>query len=146
MGNNSFDRWSFLKGAAARRPLCLASIRRQRSSANRGATARPGSCSRARQSHRRSGSDYLIDVIKATGIENIASNPGWSFRSLQVHRQLRRQQEAGVLTCIHEESSVAMAHGDAKVAVNRWASSRMARSVCSTRRWRFTTPGATARR
>src|SRR4029453_10149459 len=65
----------------------------------------------------RPGSDYMVDVIKATGIEYIASNPGSSFRSLQeslVNSGGKKKPE--FLTCPHEESSVGMAHGYAKVA------------------------------
>jgi len=59
----------------------------------------------------------MVDVIKATGIEYIASNPGSSFRSLQesiVNYGGNKKPE--FLTCMHEESSVAMAHGYAKAA------------------------------
>ena len=65
----------------------------------------------------RPGSDFMVDVIKATGIEYIASNPGSSFRSLQesiVNYGGNKKPE--FLTCMHEESSVAMAHGYAKAA------------------------------
>ena len=63
------------------------------------------------------GSDFMVDVIKATGIEYIASNPASSFRSLHesiVNYGGNRKPE--FLTCMHEESSVAMAHGYAKAA------------------------------
>ena len=59
----------------------------------------------------------MVDVIKATGIDYIASNPGSSFRSLQesiVNYGGNKRPE--FLTCMHEESSVAMAHGYAKAA------------------------------
>jgi thiamine pyrophosphate-dependent acetolactate synthase large subunit-like protein len=65
----------------------------------------------------RPGSDFMVDVIKATGIDYIASNPGSSFRSLQesiVNYGGNKKPE--FLTCMHEESSVAMAHGYAKAA------------------------------
>jgi len=63
------------------------------------------------------GSDFMVDVIKATGMEYIASNPASSFRSLHesiVNYGGNRKPE--FLTCMHEESSVAMAHGYAKAA------------------------------
>jgi benzoylformate decarboxylase/acetolactate synthase-1/2/3 large subunit len=59
----------------------------------------------------------MVDVIKATGIEYIASNPGSSFRSL--HESIVNyggNKKPEFLTCMHEESSVAMAHGYAKAA------------------------------
>jgi benzoylformate decarboxylase/acetolactate synthase-1/2/3 large subunit len=66
---------------------------------------------------RRPGSDFMVDVIKATGIEYIASNPGSSFRSLQESIiNYGGNQKPEFLTCMHEESSVAMAHGYAKAA------------------------------
>src|SRR5260370_27002705 len=64
----------------------------------------------------RPGSDFMLDVIKSIGFEYIASNPGSSFRALQesvVNYGGNRNPE--FLTCCHEESSVAMAHGYAKI-------------------------------
>lgn len=65
----------------------------------------------------RPGSDFMIDVIKTLNLEYVATNPGSSFRSL--HESLvnyggNRQPE--LLTCLHEEAAVAMAHGYAKAA------------------------------
>jgi hypothetical protein len=65
----------------------------------------------------RSLSDDMADVIKSIGIEFMCANPGSSFRGL--HESLinyggNRQPE--LITCCHEESSVAMAHGYAKIA------------------------------
>ncbi len=63
------------------------------------------------------GSDFMVDVIKSLKIEYIASNPASSFRGLQesiVNYGGNRQPE--FLTCMHEESSVAMAHGYFKIA------------------------------
>lgn len=62
------------------------------------------------------GSDYMIDVIKAMGIEYIAANPGSSFEGL--HESIINyggNVKPELLTCCHEESSVAMAHGYAKI-------------------------------
>ena len=64
----------------------------------------------------RPGSDFMVDVIKALGFEYICANPGSSFRALQesiVNHGGNRNPE--FITCCHEESSVAMAHGYAKV-------------------------------
>jgi len=62
------------------------------------------------------GSDFMVDVIKSLNVEYIFSNPASSFRGL--HESLlnyggNRQPE--FITCMHEESSVAMAHGYFKV-------------------------------
>ena len=60
----------------------------------------------------RPGGDFMVDVIKSLNIEYIASNPGSSFRGLHesiINYGGNRAPE--FLTCLHEESSVAMAHG-----------------------------------
>src|SRR5580700_11333314 len=64
----------------------------------------------------RPGSDFMVDVIKSLGFEYLASNPGSSFRGL--HESLINyggNKAPEFLTCCHEESSVAMAHGYADV-------------------------------
>lgn len=64
----------------------------------------------------RSGSDFMVDVMKAIGIEYICANPGASFRGLQESFiNYGNNQNPEFLTCCHEESSVAMAHGYAKI-------------------------------
>jgi thiamine pyrophosphate-dependent acetolactate synthase large subunit-like protein len=76
-------------------------------------TARPTAASRVID---RPGSDHMVDVIKSLGIEYSAFNPGSSFEGL--HESLinyGQNQMPEVLTCLHEESSVAMAHGYAKI-------------------------------
>ena len=63
-------------------------------------------------SHERSGSDYMVDVIKSLNFEYICANPGSSFRGL--HESLINyggNETPELITCCHEESSVAMAHG-----------------------------------
>src|ERR1700692_4881212 len=68
------------------------------------------------QSNGRPGSDFMLDVIKSLGIEYCAANPGTSFRGL--HESLinyGNNTAPEFLTCLHEESSVAMAHGYAKI-------------------------------
>ncbi len=64
----------------------------------------------------RPGSDFMVDVIKSLGIEYIAANPGSSFRGLQESMvNYGGNTRPELLTCLHEESSVAMAHGYAKI-------------------------------
>lgn len=65
----------------------------------------------------RTGSDYMVDVLKALNLEYIASNPGSTFRGLHesiINYGGNRQPE--FLTCCHEESAIAIAHGYAKAA------------------------------
>src|SRR5437867_2078019 len=62
------------------------------------------------------GSDFMVDVIKALGIEYVASNPGSSFRAL--HESIINyggNKNPEFLTCCHEESSVFIADGYARV-------------------------------
>ena len=64
----------------------------------------------------RPGSDFMVDVIKSLGIEYVFSNPGSSFRGL--HESIVNyggNQKPEFITCCHEETSVAMGHGYAKI-------------------------------
>ena len=64
----------------------------------------------------RPGSDFMVDVLKSLGFEYVAANPGSSFRGL--HESIINyggNTKPELLTCCHEESSVAMAHGYAKI-------------------------------
>ena len=64
----------------------------------------------------RPGSDFMVDVIKALGFEYLAANPGSSFRGL--HESLINyggNKAPEFITCCHEESSVAIAHGYSEV-------------------------------
>ena len=62
------------------------------------------------------GSDFMVDCIKSLGIEYICSNPGSSFRSLQDSViTYGGNKSPEFIMCCHEESSVGMAHGYAKV-------------------------------
>jgi len=75
--------------------------------------ARPGPVSRIVE---HPGSDHMVDVIKAMGIEYVAFNPGSSFEGL--HESLinyGKNSMPEIITCCHEESAVAMAHGYGKI-------------------------------
>jgi len=64
----------------------------------------------------RTGSDFMVDVIKSLGIDYVCANPGSSFRGL--HESIINyggNHSPEFITCCHEESSVAMAHGYAKI-------------------------------
>src|SRR5260370_18090985 len=58
----------------------------------------------------------MVDVIKSLNFDYVCANPGSSFRGL--HESLVNyggNKAPELITCCHEESSVAMAHGFAKV-------------------------------
>ncbi len=60
----------------------------------------------------RPGGDFMVDVIKTLDFEFIASNPGSSFRG--IHESIinyGNNTKPEFITCCHEESAVAMAHG-----------------------------------
>ena len=113
MNDEGIDRRSFIKGAAAIGTTIAAStVAAQQSSSEKKEKAPSGE-----KIIGRPGSDFMVDVIKSTGIDYIASNPASSFRSLHesiVNYGGNRKPE--FLTCMHEESSVAMAHGYYKAA------------------------------
>jgi thiamine pyrophosphate-dependent acetolactate synthase large subunit-like protein len=65
----------------------------------------------------RPGSDFMVDVIKTLGFDYMTLNPGSSFRSL--HESLINyggNEAPELITCMHEEAAVAMAHGYSKAA------------------------------
>jgi acetolactate synthase-1/2/3 large subunit len=64
----------------------------------------------------RSGSDFMVDVLKSVGFEYLFANPGSSFRGLHesiINHGANKNPE--FITCCHEESAVAMAHGYSKI-------------------------------
>jgi len=59
----------------------------------------------------RSGSDFMVDVLKSLNFDYVCANPGSSFRGLhESFINYGGNQSPELLTCTHEESSVAMAH------------------------------------
>jgi acetolactate synthase I/II/III large subunit len=124
---DSIGRRRFLKnaaaGAAALAAIPAVPVRKQPDSPRAG-TARPmpkeaetGAPSGVDiLTEDRSGSDFMVDVIKSLGFEYVAANPGSSFRGL--HESVINyggNQNPEFITCCHEESAVAMAHGYAKI-------------------------------
>src|ERR1035437_4626997 len=64
----------------------------------------------------RTGSDFMVDVIKSVGFEYVCANPAATFRGL--HESIVNyggNKSPEFITCCHEESAVAMAHGYAKI-------------------------------
>src|SRR5215468_2954128 len=127
---SSFGRRGFLKGAAGAAALASASpvLRAQQAAPQgaRNAGARPNPALPAdtgaapEESEPRvvenPGSDYMVDVLRSLNLEYCTSNPGSTFDGL--HESLinyGNNDNPEFLTCCHEESSVAMAHGYAKI-------------------------------
>lgn len=68
------------------------------------------------QTLERSGSDFMVDVLKTLDFEYSAANPGSSFRALHESMLNHGGNKAPEwITCTHEEASVALAHGYAKI-------------------------------
>lgn len=65
----------------------------------------------------KTGSDFMVDVIKTLDIGYVSVMPGSTFRAL--HESIINYGEntkPELITCLHEEIAVSMAHGYAKVA------------------------------
>src|SRR5215470_16748690 len=64
----------------------------------------------------RPGSDLMVDVLKTLNFDYIFANPGSSFRALQESFvNYGKNTKPEWITCLHEESSIAMAHGYFKI-------------------------------
>jgi thiamine pyrophosphate-dependent acetolactate synthase large subunit-like protein len=65
----------------------------------------------------RPASDFMVDVLKKIGFEYAAINPGSTFQGLhESFVNYGKNTAPELLTCLHEEAAVAMAHGYAKAA------------------------------
>jgi len=122
------DRRNFLKGAAAgaaaiagapladaQQPAARAGITVPSASALAEETG-PVSSSVEVLTADRPGSDFMVEVLKSLGFEYICANPGSSFRSL--HESIINyggNKNPELITCCHEEQSVAMADGYARI-------------------------------
>jgi len=124
---SSIDRRNFLKGAALGAAAVVANP------AAAGAQPAPGARPAAPTPPRppdpqtgegaarvlttdRPGADFMVDAIKSLGIEYICANPGSDFRGL--HESLINyggNKNPEFITCTHEESSIGMGHGYAKI-------------------------------
>jgi hypothetical protein len=131
LAKTKVGRRGFLKragaGAAAGLAIAPQTVAQRAGSAEVGGPVKPGS-------------DFMLDVIRSLGIEYCAANPGSSFRGL--HESILNyagNKNPELLTCLHEESSAAMAHGYAKIEGRP-----MMIMVSSTLLWRSTTPTVTA--
>jgi acetolactate synthase I/II/III large subunit len=125
----AIDRRDFLRGAGVGAAALVSTPagRAQQSQPARGSAPLPSASALAAETEPVStsvevltadhpGSDFMVDVIKSLGIEYIAANPGSSFRSL--HESIVNyggNKNPELLTCCHEESSVFIAGGYARV-------------------------------
>ena len=128
--SSSLDRRNFLKGAAvgaAALATKTPKVEAQQSEALRPSALPPSEAQLASltgpsPSHggyhfvENPTSDFMVDVIKSLNLDYITTNPGSSFEGL--HESLINyggNKSPELLTCLHEESAVAMAHGYAKI-------------------------------
>ena len=64
----------------------------------------------------RYGSDLIVDLLKALGIEYVALNPGSSFRGIHDSLVNYSGGKPEIILCCHEEIAVSLAHGYAKAS------------------------------
>lgn len=127
------NRRGFLKSAAAgaatfaARPAIGSAQQTQQAQVQRGGAPLPSAKALAAETEPLSadievqttgqpGSDFMVDAIKSLGFEYLASNPGSSFRSLhESFINYGGNKSPEFLTCCHEESSIGLADGYARV-------------------------------
>lgn len=93
-------------------PPSPAQIERDAGNARPPAAPRPGERAAVRP-----GSDLMVQVLKDLGIEYVALNPGSSFEGLQesvINYGTPPNTMPELITALHEESAVTMAHGYGK--------------------------------
>jgi thiamine pyrophosphate-dependent acetolactate synthase large subunit-like protein len=65
------------------------------------------------------GSDFMVDVMRGLGIEYVAAIPGNTFKGLHesvINYGMTTAPALELISCMHEEISVAISHGYAKIA------------------------------
>jgi acetolactate synthase-1/2/3 large subunit len=70
-------------------------------------------------SHTTCGSDFMVDVMRNLGIDYVAAIPGNTFKGLHesiVNYGMMTTPALEHISCMHEEISVAISHGYAKIA------------------------------
>jgi thiamine pyrophosphate-dependent acetolactate synthase large subunit-like protein len=68
---------------------------------------------------KKTGSDFMVDVVKTLNIDYLPCLPGSTFRGLHesfINNPPHPNQKPEFISCLHEEASIAMAHGYAKAA------------------------------
>ena len=131
-GNRGLDRRGFLKGAAVAGGAAAATTPASAQGvAGAAANARKAPLPTAIQlaaenehpgeaehlTTEKTGSDFMVDVCKTLNIDYMAACPGSTFRALQESFiNYGQNKKPEWITCLHEEVSVGMSHGYAKVA------------------------------
>ena len=113
------SRRAFLRNAAAGAGSAAAAIAAVQATQPAQAAEPPKAAARPERGAmtiERPGSDFMVDVVKKLDLGFISANPGSSFRSLHESLVNYGGNSPELLTCLHEESSVAIAHGYAKAA------------------------------
>ncbi len=113
----TLDRRSFLKGTAAAAGAVVAAATTVATVAQAAETAAKPAANKLPSETfiTNPGSDFMADVLKATGMKYVAINPAAGFRSLQesiINHLGNKNPE--ILTCLHEETAAGMAHGYGK--------------------------------
>ena len=116
----ALDRRTFLKGAAGAAGAVVAAttvVAQAAESAAKPAAAKAVAKLPSETFITNPGSDFMADVIKATGMKYVAINPAAGFRSLQesIINYLGNKNPE-ILTCLHEETAAGMAHGYGKAS------------------------------
>jgi acetolactate synthase-1/2/3 large subunit len=123
---NTIDRRSFLKGAAAAGAAAAAAGASVKLAAAADTAGEAGKAAEKTKAPAKlpsetfithPGSDFMADVLKKIGLQYISINPAAGFRSLQesIINYLGNKNPE-ILTCLHEETATAMAHGYAKAS------------------------------
>ena len=123
---NTIDRRAFLKGAAAAGAAAAAAGASVKLAAAADTAGDAGKAAEKTKAPAKlpsetfithPGSDFMADVLKKIGLQYIAINPAAGFRSLQesIINYLGNKNPE-ILTCLHEETATAMAHGYAKAS------------------------------
>jgi thiamine pyrophosphate-dependent acetolactate synthase large subunit-like protein len=109
----SVNRRNFLKGAAAG---AAAFVAQPATAAAQAPAPAQAAATAEGAGEGKPGSDFMVDVIKSLGIEVLFAMPGGSFGDL--HESVinyGNNEKPEFYTCMHEESSAAMACGYAKI-------------------------------
>jgi acetolactate synthase-1/2/3 large subunit len=115
-GDSAVDRRSFLTGAAAGAAAALIAQQSTPASAQESTVAAAGQSDAQAGTAQRPASDFMVDVFKSLGLEYMFSMCASSF--MGIHESVlnyARNENPRAIACTHEEISVAMANGYAKI-------------------------------